>query len=138
MKATGIVRRIDDLGRVVIPREIRRSLNINEGDPLELFTSRIGGRLSVIFQKYDMTQDYDFKTLDSILQIAADGHPYVLCNNESEVIADHSENYKDDKLPVDFGIQIGGQCVAFISTTSCQQGCRLVQICQTYFKQYEL
>ena len=38
MKATGIVRRIDDLGRVVIPREIRRNLNIREGDPLEIFT----------------------------------------------------------------------------------------------------
>lgn len=39
MKATGIVRRIDDLGRVVIPREIRKSLNIREGDPLEIFTN---------------------------------------------------------------------------------------------------
>lgn len=38
MKATGIVRRIDDLGRVVIPREIRKALNIREGDPLEIFT----------------------------------------------------------------------------------------------------
>lgn len=38
MRATGIVRRIDDLGRVVIPREIRKSLNIREGDPLEIFT----------------------------------------------------------------------------------------------------
>ena len=40
MKATGIVRRIDDLGRVVIPKEIRRTLRIREGDPLELFTDR--------------------------------------------------------------------------------------------------
>ena len=38
MKATGIVRRIDDLGRVVIPKEIRKNLNIHEGDPLEIFT----------------------------------------------------------------------------------------------------
>ena len=38
MRATGIVRRIDDLGRVVIPREIRKTLNIREGDPLEIFT----------------------------------------------------------------------------------------------------
>ena len=38
MKATGIVRRIDDLGRVVIPKEIRRTLRIREGDPLEIFT----------------------------------------------------------------------------------------------------
>ena len=40
MKATGIVRRIDELGRVVIPKEIRRTLRIKEGDPLEIFTER--------------------------------------------------------------------------------------------------
>lgn len=49
MKATGIVRRIDDLGRVVIPKEIRRTLRIREGDPLEIFTSNEG---EVIFKKY--------------------------------------------------------------------------------------
>ena len=49
MKATGIVRRIDDLGRVVIPKEIRRTMRIREGDPLEIFTSRDG---EVIFKKY--------------------------------------------------------------------------------------
>ena len=42
MKATGIVRRIDDLGRIVVPKEIRRTLRIREGDPLEIFTSREG------------------------------------------------------------------------------------------------
>ena len=40
MKATGIVRRIDELGRVVIPKEIRRTLRIKDGDPLEIFTDR--------------------------------------------------------------------------------------------------
>ncbi|MGO5051910.1 stage V sporulation protein T [Lachnospiraceae bacterium LCP25S3_G4] len=49
MKATGIVRRIDDLGRVVIPKEIRRTLRIREGDPLEIFTDREG---EVILKKY--------------------------------------------------------------------------------------
>ena len=49
MKATGIVRRIDDLGRVVIPKEIRRTMRIREGDPLEIFT---GGDGDVIFKKY--------------------------------------------------------------------------------------
>lgn len=42
MRATGIIRRIDDLGRVVVPKEIRRSLRIKEGDPLEIFTTRDG------------------------------------------------------------------------------------------------
>lgn len=49
MKATGIVRRIDDLGRVVIPKEIRRTMRIREGDPLEIYTNSDG---EVIFKKY--------------------------------------------------------------------------------------
>ena len=49
MKATGIVRRIDDLGRVVIPKELRRTLRIREGDPLEIYTTSDG---EVIFKKY--------------------------------------------------------------------------------------
>ncbi|MDI3309862.1 MAG: stage V sporulation protein T [Thermoanaerobacterium sp.] len=68
MKATGIVRRIDDLGRVVIPKEIRRTLRIREGDPLEIFTDREG---EIILKKYspiselgDFAQEY----ADSIYQ----------------------------------------------------------------------
>ena len=49
MKATGIVRRIDDLGRVVIPKEIRKTLRIKEGTPLEIFTDREG---AIILKKY--------------------------------------------------------------------------------------
>ena len=49
MKATGIVRRIDDLGRIVIPKEIRRSMHIREGEPLEIF---IEGEDTVCFRKY--------------------------------------------------------------------------------------
>lgn len=54
MKATGIIRRIDDLGRVVIPKEIRRSMNIREGDPLEIFTTNQG---EVVFKKYNATSE---------------------------------------------------------------------------------
>ena len=53
MKATGIVRRIDDLGRVVIPKEIRRTMRIREGDPLEIYTDKEGG---VIFKKYSLLE----------------------------------------------------------------------------------
>lgn len=53
MKATGIVRRIDDLGRVVIPREIRKNLGIKEGDPLEIFVD--SAEKMVCFQKYNTT-----------------------------------------------------------------------------------
>ena len=62
MKATGIVRRIDDLGRIVIPKEIRRTLRIREADPLEIFTDREG---EIILKKYspigelgDTAQEY--------------------------------------------------------------------------------
>ena len=62
MKATGITRRIDDLGRVVIPKEIRRTMRIREGDPLEIFTDRDG---SIILRKYspigelsDLSKEY--------------------------------------------------------------------------------
>lgn len=54
MKATGIVRRIDDLGRVVVPKEIRRILRIREGDPLEIYT---GGNGEIILRKYSPVGD---------------------------------------------------------------------------------
>ncbi len=54
MKATGVVRRIDDLGRIVIPKEIRRTLRMREGDPLEIFTGQNG---EVIFKKYSIMSE---------------------------------------------------------------------------------
>ena len=66
MKATGIVRRVDDLGRIVIPKEIRRTLKIREGDPLEIYTEKDGG---VIFRKYSPMgdlQDFATQLCDSI------------------------------------------------------------------------
>jgi AbrB family transcriptional regulator (stage V sporulation protein T) len=66
MKATGIVRRVDDLGRIVIPKEIRRTLRIREGDPLEIYTEKDGG---VIFRKYSPMgdlQDFAAQMCDSI------------------------------------------------------------------------
>ena len=66
MKATGIVRRIDDLGRVVIPKEIRRTLRIREGDPLEIYTEKDG---EVIFKKYSPMgdlQDFAAQICESI------------------------------------------------------------------------
>lgn len=50
MKATGIVRRIDDLGRIVIPKEIRRAYNLREGDPVEFYSDKNG---EIILKKYD-------------------------------------------------------------------------------------
>jgi AbrB family transcriptional regulator (stage V sporulation protein T) len=74
LKATGIVRRIDDLGRVVIPKEIRRTLKIREGDPLEIFVDRDG---EVILKKYspigelgDFAQEYADSLYEAIGHIA--------------------------------------------------------------------
>lgn len=74
MKATGIVRRIDDLGRVVIPKEIRRTLRIREGDPLEIFVDREG---EVILKKYspigelgDFAQEYADSLFEAIGHIS--------------------------------------------------------------------
>ncbi|AXI07548.1 stage V sporulation protein T [Oceanobacillus zhaokaii] len=92
MKATGIVRRIDDLGRVVIPKEIRRTLRIREGDPLEIFVDREG---EVILKKYSpinelshFAQEYA-EALFNSLQF-----PVLICDRD-EVIAIAGESKKD-------------------------------------------
>lgn len=72
LKATGIVRRIDDLGRVVIPKEIRRTLRIREGDPLEIFVDRDG---EIILKKYSPIGelgDFAKEYVDSLYE--ATGH----------------------------------------------------------------
>lgn len=53
MKATGAVRRVDTLGRIIIPKQVRESLRIKEGDPLEFFTTKDGGIVLKPWQKYD-------------------------------------------------------------------------------------
>ena len=75
MKTIGIVRRIDDLGRVVIPKEIRRTLRIREGDPLEIFIDEDGG---VVFRKYIPTYR------DELMATLQDA-------------ADYYDNYEDDR-----------------------------------------
>lgn len=81
MKATGIVRRIDDLGRVVIPKEIRRTLRIREGDPLEIFTDREGG---VILKKYspigELT-DFSREYAESLQQVI--GNIILVCDRDA-------------------------------------------------------
>ena len=86
MKATGIVRRIDDLGRVVIPKEIRRTLRIREGDPLEIYTEKDG---EVIFKKYSPMgelQDFAAQICESIGRNC--GHIAAVCDRDS-IIAVH-------------------------------------------------
>ena len=84
MKATGIVRRIDDLGRIVIPKEIRRTLRIKEGDPLEIYTDREG---EVIFKKYSPIgelQSFAAEYADALQKTSS--VPIFICDRD-EVIA---------------------------------------------------
>ena len=83
MKATGIVRRIDDLGRVVIPKEIRRTMRIREGDPLEIFTDRDG---EVIFKKYSPIGelgDFAAQYAESLFKTA--GMPICITDKDSVI-----------------------------------------------------
>ncbi len=80
MKATGIVRRIDDLGRVVIPKEIRRTMRIREGDPLEIFTDNDG---EVIFKKYSPIGELGtFASQYAEVLQKAGGYPVIVCDRD--------------------------------------------------------
>ena len=93
MKATGIVRRIDELGRIVIPKEIRRTLRIREGDPLEIYTDREGG---IILRKYSPIGELtafarDFAdALSTVLGVTA-----VICDRDTVLAAGggHKRDY---------------------------------------------
>ena len=80
MKATGIVRRIDDLGRVVIPKEIRRTMRIREGDPLEIFTDNDG---EVIFKKYSPIGELGtFASQYADVLQKSGGYPVIVCDRD--------------------------------------------------------
>ena len=85
MKATGIVRRIDDLGRVVIPKEIRRTMRIREGTPLEIYTSVDG---EVIFRKYSPVGEIS-GTADQYADVLykVGGMPTVICDRDHVIAA---------------------------------------------------
>ncbi|MBR2500032.1 MAG: stage V sporulation protein T [Clostridia bacterium] len=83
MKATGIVRRIDDLGRVVIPKEIRRTMRIREGDPLEIYTDRDG---EVIFKKYSPIGEIgDFASQYAESLSRTSGHPTCITDKDNVI-----------------------------------------------------
>ena len=70
MKATGIVRRIDDLGRVVIPKEIRRTMNIREGDPLEVYVDNIRDRyMESMGSELSDTQSEIIQQMDGLINL---------------------------------------------------------------------
>ena len=92
MKATGIVRRIDDLGRVVIPKEIRRTLKIRESEPLEIFTDRNG---EIILKKYSPIGEFS-SGAQQLADAAAKtcGKLFCICDQARVVGAAGLENKK--------------------------------------------
>lgn len=85
MRATGIVRRIDDLGRIVIPKEIRKTMRIKEGDPIEIYTADDG---VVILKKYSQifeVSDFAQNLVDSI--VATTNHTVCITDNEKIVVS---------------------------------------------------
>ena len=92
MRATGIVRRIDELGRVVIPKEIRRTLRIREGDPLEIYTDRDG---EVILKKYSpiaTLERFSEATAKSLNDLS--GQLAVICDTD-EILYAYGDGKKD-------------------------------------------
>ena len=94
MKATGVVRRIDDLGRVVIPKEIRKTLRIKEGDPLEIFTDKEG---EVILKKYSPIGELsEFAT--SYAETIAKTTGHIACITDKDTVIAVSGGSKKDFL----------------------------------------
>ena len=106
MRATGIIRRIDDLGRVVIPKEIRRSLKIREGDPLEIYTTKEG----VCFRKYSLINENALTaSVSAVKALARWGVPAEVYNMDGEPIGEGAkwqwrDEWLNDNIPRD-GLQ---------------------------------
>ena len=107
MKATGIIRRVDDLGRVVIPKEIRRSLRIREGDPLEIYTTKDG----VCFRKYSLINERALTaSVSAVKALARWGVPAEVYNMDGEPIGEGAkwpwrEEWLNSNIPRD-GLQV--------------------------------
>ena len=102
MKATGVVRRIDDLGRVVIPKEIRKTLRIKEGDPLEIFTDREG---QVILKKYSPIGELsEFATGYAETLAKTTGH--IACITDKDTIIAVSGGSKKEFLEQDISNEL--------------------------------
>lgn len=91
MKATGIVRKIDELGRIVIPKEIRKTMKIKEGEALEIYVESTG---EVILKKYDPMSEQK-KQIESYAQtLAEETGMIVLVTNNRNIVAAHGKNSK--------------------------------------------
>lgn len=108
MRATGIVRRMDDLGRVVIPKEIRRQMGMREGDPLEIYTTHEGG---VCFKKYCPIDEKDWSKAKAIVKRML-AEPFALYDRyndcqayTSSAMAENRENFLSTPIYMDGEIE---------------------------------
>ena len=118
MKATGIIRRMDDLGRVVIPKEIRRAMKIREGDPLEIYTEKNG---TVCFRKYSPIDEIDLDTIKIICDTSLGTLGYTLYDRDgcSVIPKDINEIDIDSKLPANTCIvRADGDIIGYLQSPS--------------------
>lgn len=92
MKATGVVRRIDDLGRIVIPKEIRRSLRIREGDSLEIYTD---GTDSIILKKYSHVENISNFIIQYVDAVYSSSKKEIIITDSERIIA-AAGNFRKD------------------------------------------
>lgn len=139
MKATGIVRRIDDLGRVVIPKEIRRSLKIREGDPLEIFIENNG----VYFQKYSTLGSLAEEPLRIAIKMASNSglRPIAIYDTDTKLRGMEnfpsyvSKTWEDEDEPFEYNATYGvypidadGDRVGYVVCDSQDMGCEVMMI----------
>lgn len=117
MKATGIIRRIDDLGRVVIPKEIRRSMKIREGDPLEIFTETNG---TVCFRKYSPIGEIDIDVIKKVCDNGLGIHNYILFDRDGDPILPKNEARIaiDDLPPLVVSVKCEGDLIGYLQSPS--------------------
>lgn len=138
MKATGIVRRIDELGRIVVPKEIRRTLRIREGDPLEVYTDREG---EIILKKYSPVGELsNFATQYAKVLAETTGKLVCICDKD-HIIASYGAGKKNfENRPItqqlervieqrsDFSTRHGGNAVAIVDGDEPQHAGQVISI----------
>lgn len=132
MKATGIVRRIDDLGRVVVPKEIRRTLRIREGDPLEIFTDREG---EIILKKYSPIGELGLFSKQYAESLAS-STGYSICITDRDQIVAVSGGVKKDFVGKSISKELENAIQARESITAKKEEKKFIKIADG-FEEYE-
>ena len=135
MKATGIVRRLDDLGRIVIPKEIRRAMKVKEGDPLEIFGIENG----ICLKRYCPIDTQHWELAAKVAKTMLT-HRFALLNQYGDVMY---YNFKDKAIIDTFNyskqIMVEGDCVGFIASSQeeidCDKIAEVAKVLSTLFNE---